>query len=410
MVRSMSMIGCVAVLMSASVVYAAGLSSWDQQQLKRIDQAIAKSKRAAERARPDAFKSTRDVKRWRALAARGEQYYKRIQDKSNEQVVARRKAIDAHKAWLEQLIASKQGSAAATSKKFGDTEARYKLAYATCWKPLPLKRDFTVEKVKAWNTRMVKMKQACPEHQKYFSALIKEHPTAVTSNIKILERFLRVAFDRTYKQALSTTASEISLSYGPWNDNVGYIEKFNAKTDPHKFQEDDVARRYKSLEDALALIDLFEQIDVAVFNKQGGSRAADKKKYKAAMTLLKKKEQVALDATKMCRPKGARKYAKIAVKKLRREQKGIKIVKAVTNGKLRKESQSKVFERKGKLYKMVAKWDQVQVCTAEKEGDKYYLYYTTLYYKRSDVPGATLKTWLQMERFKGNRILKKNIR
>ncbi|MCH6258437.1 hypothetical protein MLD52_17890 [Puniceicoccaceae bacterium K14] len=54
-------------------------------------------------------------------------------------------------------------------------------------------------------------------------------------------------------------------------------------------------------------------------------------------------------------------------------------------------------------------WDEYQVTTAEKVGDEYYLYYSTLKYFTSGGSRTPLNRWVLSGRFQGGRILEKNI-
>ena len=54
-------------------------------------------------------------------------------------------------------------------------------------------------------------------------------------------------------------------------------------------------------------------------------------------------------------------------------------------------------------------WDQFQVATAEPEGGKYYIFYTTLKYFRSGASTTPLNKWIISSRLQGSEIPKENI-
>ncbi len=54
-------------------------------------------------------------------------------------------------------------------------------------------------------------------------------------------------------------------------------------------------------------------------------------------------------------------------------------------------------------------WDQFQATTAEKVGDKYYLFANSFKYYYSGDPQTQIKTWILTQRFKSSQILKENI-
>ncbi len=54
-------------------------------------------------------------------------------------------------------------------------------------------------------------------------------------------------------------------------------------------------------------------------------------------------------------------------------------------------------------------WEEFQVATAEREGDKYYIYYNTLKYFTKGASTTPMNRWVLSKRFRGNEILKENI-
>lgn len=147
----------------------------------------------------------------------------------------------------------------------------------------------------------------------------------------------------------------------------------------------------------------------------GSDRAAQRQKVDAAIEHLRKVAVAALDQVRM--PAAAstdESLLAIAREALKLEKYGVGAVeRIVINAALQhRQMQSGSISRGAAsstvtLYSYV--WDEFQVCTAEKEGEEYWLYFNTLKKYSSGDSTTPLGSWILSKRFKSTRILPKNL-
>lgn len=144
-------------------------------------------------------------------------------------------------------------------------------------------------------------------------------------------------------------------------------------------------------------------------------RATQRQRVEVAIEHLRKVAVVALDHVRLPAAKSTdEKLLATASETLGREKYGVgAIERMVINAPVQHREMESGSISRGTVNSTVSiykyAWDEFQVCTAEKEGDEYWLYFNTLKRYSSGDSTTPLGTWILSKRFKSTRILQKNL-
>lgn len=163
-----------------------------------------------------------------------------------------------------------------------------------------------------------------------------------------------------------------------------------------KNNEEKFARAMRTLDQAKSLEDAFN-----VPNRWSSKTV----EIETHFATYREKASQAATVKKLPKEIGDASLAKIAKEVLAIEKYGVgEIERLIVNSKMVPRDRIETRYFNGALETIVRKWDEYQVCTVEKEGDKFFVYFNTLK-KFSRAPGTTpIDKWILSNRFKSGEI------
>ncbi|MEZ5657290.1 MAG: hypothetical protein R3E83_01800 [Burkholderiaceae bacterium] len=311
-----------------------------------------------------------------------------------------------------------EADAIATYEALGDIPAQLqalKARYTREQLPKPLDPPYDAERAKAW-----------AEYIRAFAGIAqKDHEwlTHVRATTDMHERATKDALNgwightanNAIRQSIEQTRNDI---YQPVRQLQGSSLEFLSKLTPadkdkirnNLLGEGDYDKHMASLREARQAIENGRVIDAAL----GQPESADGAKVLAMLDDWQAKinglYETMLAEIRM--PKAAstsEELLDIAAKVLSGEKYGYKWENMVVNSDKQTRQEERAWYSGGVVTIAKYDWDSFQVATAEKVGDKYFLYYNTLRYYRSGASTTPINRWILASRHQSSRILPENI-
>jgi hypothetical protein len=327
------------------------------------------------------------------------------------------KFIAASRAADEKLVA-RINAAIAAHGKLGDVKARVDAIEArgkSLRVPQPLRAPFTAEQIGAYTATLQKVEKASAEDLAYLKQIQGRTPLIASQR---LSRLLHWVGEKPGKARQS--AAQTVQAVDAWA--VGGIQQadFLATTDIN--DRGHVANRLlgagqreetvAQLRDGARRIETAAALDQAMGRQDGPDRAAQKAKLEKTIVAYDDLYEKALAQSRMPKPAMTdEKYIEIARKTL--ADPGYKSItpaeRLVINSKVRRKEKKEGTASGNTITVYHYVWDQYQVATAEKAGDKYFIWYTTLKYFYKGGSTTPTEVWIISGRHQQNEILKENI-
>ncbi|MDP6709174.1 MAG: hypothetical protein QF893_22770 [Alphaproteobacteria bacterium] len=343
---------------------------------------------------------------WDAAAALGAPKHAEVQ-----------KFIAASRAADEKLVA-RINAAIEEHKKLGDVKARVDAIEArgkSLRVPQPLREPFTAEQIRGYAETLQKVEKASAEDVAYLKLIKGRTPLIASQRLSRLTYWIGEKPGKA-KESAARTVQAVDA----WSVNAIQQAEFLATTDVN--DRDHVANRLlgaeqrdktlKQLREGVTRIETAAVLDQAMGRQGGPDRAAQKAKLEQAIAAYDGMYKKALAESRMPKPAMTdEKYIEIAKKTLANPKyKSITPAeRLVINSKVRRKEKTEGSASSGTITVYHYVWDQYQVATAEKAGDKYFIWYTTLKYFYKGGSTTPTEVWIISGRHQQNEILKENI-
>jgi len=172
-----------------------------------------------------------------------------------------------------------------------------------------------------------------------------------------------------------------------------------------------VEKTLAELEEGLKAVETAKIFDQAGQRQNAPNRDAQINALQNSMKQMQQKFDLALKMNSMRKPQStSAKLLKIARDTLAKSKYGVNAIeRMVINYDLHSKHKKETVVEDKSLVTYTYKWDEFQVTTAEKVGDKYYLFNNMLKYYYSGNAVTPTDKWILSNRFEGMQILKENI-
>lgn len=403
----------------AAMAAPARLNSSDQARLARVQRNIQSLDQDVDRAHFQAFTDEAQVNRFKTSAANQRTELGGLP--ADHPDVAKASAeLDQVDARLAQRIAeasSKMGALGDVEAQLAEMDKRIQtiqVPAATAFRP-----DVTPEAARGFGAQLASLRKQSVADMATLDRLeqggIKDQRIAKLRHWAGMERQRRI----------DETAQAAGQSFDGVIAEALRKADFHAATDPadadHRANrllgEGQFEANAAEFKQGIARVETAKAFDAAVERKDAPDRAAQGRKLAEALTSYEAKHKAALDLSRMPPPGMTEaKYLKIAEEVLKSPNyKDIGPIRRMLINSQRVQSKEKkeadirtgTVSTTATIYHWV--WDEYQVATAEKVGERYYVFFNTLKYFHKGGPTTPTERWLLSDRFRATEILEQNI-
>lgn len=394
------------------------LISSDQARLNRVSNAIQSLSQQVAAAQFQAFLDAREVGNFRTAAGNRRSELEGFPREVPE-VAAALKALDELDGQIEARVADALAKAGAVGNVDGQLA----------------EMDERTQKVPVPGVQQLPANAGAKELGDYLQALVNLRRQSL-ADAEVLDRFTAVGFrdqriERLRHWAVVERQRQIEENFGSlqrtMDGRVGRVldlVRFQASTDPSN--SDHVANRllgegrYETtaaeFTSGLADVGLALVVDTLSGRKDPPDRPAQSQAVIQARAAYEAKFAAALAASRMPSPGlSDERYAAVARETLANPAYDVKAPRRLVVNSKSVERRSK---REGEINPGVVtttvtiydwEWDEYQVATAERVGDRFAIFYNTLKYFHRGGPTTPLNRWVLADRFQGPLILEENI-
>lgn len=386
------------------------LSSLEQTQFNRLSRDIARSiSIVAETKEPDVLNAA-NVQNWRTAAENHRTNLGNLGRSDRPEVAALGPEIDRLVALIDERVAGATGS----RQSLGDFEARLTAIeknYSAQPVPAPEAPPLVAAEMRAYATRLQSLREQTAADLAYLQKLAPSPfaPANMSSRI----HWQQQRADEIAK-SLQATRSAIDNVRADAARTVAFVA--SSERDARLGNEDLFSGLARQLGEAAANLEgalaLYETLgDTAAAQAVRTSLAAVtaeqprlEKRFEQAVAGVRLPKPVSTDAALL-------RAARTAIAAAGYDASAIAAV--AINAPLKRLEKKEGEVNPGVAYTRITvysyAWDQFQVTTAEKVGDRHYLFYNTLKYFHSGAPTTPTGRWVLADRIKGSPILKQNL-
>lgn len=391
------------------------LTNQEASTIKSVRKNMTQMLQKLERVPQKELSNDTGIKKWRKHQARTTQNVEGLQVKAqNPQVVALNQEVAAFNQKFDEKVGGASKKLDGLNSKFSEFSAIKAKMYKECSSFGNFRNDMTDAERTAWAKGILDARANCGAYYTYMTSVRTEAPHLMTRDE--LGRGLGRAKPEDAKKL---GARDIGPAFGylhrdpkvNWPLLINFVTKLDPKEDPSQFKEGVVDARKERFARNIRNAKFVISIQDSLFGGEFPDPEGWLKKLEAARDLDLENQQKALELARMCKAKGSQSSAGKLKRLIRKEYPDAKVLKARTASKKVRKNSSRVWTdaRTDRTYKVKTSKDVVGLCTLEKEGDKYYVYFYQMSYWRKNAPGYETGKWNISSRSKGYRILKKNM-
>ncbi|MEM7203088.1 MAG: hypothetical protein AAF628_22700 [Planctomycetota bacterium] len=327
--------------------------------------------------------------------------------------------FNAFESAFQQLHGRYTADVAASGDR-GKQMAELSAKYETKNQPKELRYPFDPAEIRAWGERLRRLRDVEIPKDLQFVASLRGAGGIDQQKRSSLESWIGGTWLRRLNELEQGIGGQVRLNAEHAKRTADFVLETDPSNQSHVANrilgEGSFDQQMQQLQAALNDVDTAAAWDLAFsVEGKGDERKAQRAHVEKAVEHLRRVAVAALDQVRM--PAAASTDAElveIAKKTLANKKYGVgEVLRLVINAPKEHREKDSGDISHGTVSTTVTvyhyAWDQYQVCTVEKEGEEFWMYFNTLKYFTSGATTTPLNRWVLSGRFKGTRILEENI-